>query len=270
MTLLLAALVLVSSSAGIFVNGMYVRETPSWALLAIAQDIANVVAVVVLLTAVYFVSRESVRGVLVWIGVILFLIYAFVIYTFDVHFNSLFLLYVAILGLSVYTFLGGAMRLDLDALKNHLPAKTKVRPAVSVFLMLSALLFYFLWLSEDVPALLAGSVPASATEAVLPTNPVHVLDLGIYLPAIIIASVSLWRRKALGYAFAVPLLVFITLTGFGILIMDSLLSAAGVPVSSGQEAFVVALVAVSLVLSWLYLRMVKDTVIPDDVVRAYG
>jgi hypothetical protein len=218
---------------------------------------------------VYFVSRESVRGILVWIGVLLFMIYAFVIYTFDVHFNSLFLLYVAILGLSVYTFLGGAMRLNFDALQNCFPAKTKVRPAVSVFLMLSALLLYFLWLSEDVPALLAGSVPASVTEAVLPTNPVHVLDLGIYLPAMVITSVSLWRRKALGYTFAVPLLVFIILTGFGILIIDSLMSAGGVSVSSGQEAFVAALVAVSLVLSWLYLRVVKDTVNPDDVVRAY-
>ncbi len=113
------------------------------------------------------------------------------------------------------------------------------------------------------PALLSGSVPASVTEAVIPTNPVHVLDLGIYLPAIIVTSVSLWRRKALGYAFAVPLLVFIMLTGFGILIMDSLVSAAGVPVSSGQEAFVAALVAVSLVLGWIYLRATKGTKIPD-------
>ncbi len=141
MTLTLAALVLVSSSVGIFVNGIYAREAPSWALLGIAQDIANVVAVVVLVIAVFFVSRESLRGLLVWIGVLLFLIYAFVIYTFDVHFNSLFLLYVAILGLSVYTFLGGVMCLNFDALQNCFPTKTKVTPAVSIFLMLSALLF---------------------------------------------------------------------------------------------------------------------------------
>ncbi len=109
---------------------------------------------------------------------------------------------------------------------------------------------------------MSGSVPASVTEAVIPTNPVHVLDLGIYLPAIIVTSVSLWKRKALGYAFAVPFLVFITLTGCGILIMDSLVSVTGVPVSPGQEAFVAALVVVSLVLSWIYLRATKGTRMP--------
>jgi hypothetical protein len=47
-----------------------------------------------------FVSKGSVKAFLLWIGILLALIYSYVIYAFAVHFNSLFLVYVAILGLS--------------------------------------------------------------------------------------------------------------------------------------------------------------------------
>jgi hypothetical protein len=38
------------------------------------------------------------------------------------------------------------------------------------------------------------------------TNPVHVLDLSLFLPALAIAGVLLWRRRALGYCLAPVLL----------------------------------------------------------------
>jgi len=98
-----ALLVLLASASGIFLKSIYARETPSWAVQGIGQDIVNIVAVVVLLIAVSFVNKESVKAFLVWSGVLLYLIYAYVIYAFDVHFNSLFLVYVAILGLSFPT-----------------------------------------------------------------------------------------------------------------------------------------------------------------------
>jgi hypothetical protein len=48
-----------------------------------------------------------------------------------------------------------------------------------------AALFLLLWLSEILPDLLAGAPSRSAGDRNVPTNPVHVLDLAFFLPAVI-------------------------------------------------------------------------------------
>jgi hypothetical protein len=256
LTLAIAVLVLIASSAGLFLKSTYSRETMSWTVQTFGQDIANLVAAVALLLAVYFVNKGSVKAFLVWIGVLLALIYAYVIYAFDVHFNSLFLVYVAILGLSIYALVSSMVCLHLGSIQPYFSANTKARP-VSVFLLLIAVLFSFQWLSEDIPALVAEKIPQSVAENGLLTNPVHVLDLGLLLPAMIITSMLLWRRKLLGYILALPLLVFSTLTGIGILAAFLVMSSKGMPTSIGVELFFAVIIVVSLVLSVLYLREVK-------------
>ncbi len=256
LSVLIAFLVLIASSAGLFLKSLYARETMSWTVQAYGQDIANIVAAAALFIAVYFVSKGSVKAFLVWIGVLIALIYPYIIYAFDIHFNSLFLVYVAIVGLSFYTLAGSLMHLHLDNLQPSFAATTKARP-VSVFLLLVAVLFALLWLSEDIPALLTGKIPQTVMESGLLTSPVHVLDLGLYLPAMIITAILLWRRKLLGYILAIPLLVFNILTGIGIVAAQFAASSKGLAASLGVELFIAAIVVVSLVLSVLFLREVK-------------
>ena len=256
LTVIDALLVLLASASGIFLKSIYARETPSWALQGIGQDIVNLVAVVVLFIAAYFVNKGSVKAFLVWGGVLLYLLYAYLIYAFDVHFNSLFLVYVAIVGLSFYALVGSVIHMHLDSLQVSFPATTRAR-AVSVFFLVLGMVFYLLWLREDIPALLAGNIPPSVTAANLPTNPVHVLDVGLYLPAMLITALLLWRRKLLGSLLAGPLLVFSVLTGTAILAIFVVMSSQGMPTSIGIEAFFAIIIVVSLVLSMLFIREVK-------------
>src|SRR5205823_9745531 len=100
LSVLLAVLVLLASVAGLTIKSIYAREAPSWVIQAYGQDIANLITVDVLAIALYFVNKGSVKALLVWIGALLTLLYAYVIYAFAVHFNSLLLVYVAIVGLS--------------------------------------------------------------------------------------------------------------------------------------------------------------------------
>ncbi|MDQ2904498.1 MAG: hypothetical protein M3Y81_13205 [Chloroflexota bacterium] len=147
LSVLVAFLVLFASSAGLFLKSIYARETMSWTVQAYGQDIANSVAAATLFMAVFFVNKESVKALLVWMGVVIALIYPYIIYAFDIHFNSLFLVYVAIVGLSFYTLLGSMMRINLNSLQPSFAATTKSRP-VGVFLLLVALLFSLLWLRD--------------------------------------------------------------------------------------------------------------------------
>jgi hypothetical protein len=257
LSVLAAFLALVASLAGLFLKSTYAREVPSYALQSVGQDIENIVAAVTLLMMVYFVSKGSVKALLVWMGVLLALIYSYVIYAFAVHFNSLFLVYVAILGLSFYALVVSLIHVHLDSLQPYFAANTKAR-AVSVFLLVLAILFYLQWLSEDIPALVAGKIPQSVMENGLLTNPVHVLDLGLYLPAMIITVILLWRRRLLGYLLAIPLLVFSVLTGIGILAIFAVTSMRGMPTSLVVELVFAIIVAVSLVLSVFFLREVKE------------
>lgn len=255
-SMLVAILVLLASGAGLLLTSTYARETTPWAIQAVAQDSANLVSVAVLVIAAYFVSRGSARALLVWMGALLTLLYAYIIYAFAAHFNSLFLVYVAIVGLSFYTFLSSVLGLYTDPHRSDVVAVTKAR-VVSVYLLLVAVLFAFLWLSQDIPAILAGKAPQNVTENGLLTNPVHVLDLGFYLPAMIITAILLWRRTYLGYFFAIPLLVFSILTGIGIIAIDVVTGMRGMPTSPGVDLFIAAISIVSLVLSVLYLRKVQ-------------
>jgi len=257
LSVLVAFLVLLASGAGLFLKSLYARETMSWTVQAYGQDIANIVAAATLFITVYFVNTESVKAFLIWMGVLISLIYPYIIYAFAIHFNSLFLVYVAIVGLSFYTLVGSLIRINLNSLQAAFSATTKAR-LVSVFLLLVALLFSFLWLSEDIPALLTGKIPQSVTESGLLTSPVHVLDLGLYLPAMIITAILLWRRKLLGYLLAIPLLVFNILTGIGIVAAQFAASSKGLAASLGVELFIAVIVVVSLVLSVLFLREVKE------------
>jgi hypothetical protein len=94
------------------------------------QDIVNIVAAVVLLSAVYFVNKASVKALLIWSGILLYLIYAYVIYAFEVHFNRLFLVSMAILGLSFYALIGLVIHLHLDQLQASFSALGWVPPRV--------------------------------------------------------------------------------------------------------------------------------------------
>lgn len=147
------------------------------------------------------------------LGALLFTIYNYVIYTLSISFGPLFLVWVAVLGLSCYALALGLTTVDLSAIKARFQ-----RPARSTawFLIVVATLFCAVWLKDIVPALLAGEAPAGVRALELPTNPVHVMDLAVLLPGVIATGVMLPGRAAPGYAFAPASLVFLALTGMPI------------------------------------------------------
>ncbi|MBA3822674.1 MAG: hypothetical protein H0X24_02075, partial [Ktedonobacterales bacterium] len=145
LSLIAAILVVIASAAGIVSTDTYVRETSSGAIQGMSQDIVNLVAVTILLISAYFVNRGSIKAFLVWSGVLIYLVYTYTIYAFAVHYNRLFLLYVAILGLSLYALVVTVVTPHLDRLAPIVALTTKARP-VSVFFGVVALLFYGQWL----------------------------------------------------------------------------------------------------------------------------
>ncbi len=222
-----ALLSIAGSVIGLTVARIYAVLKPSFFTQALAQDIANLAIVSPLLLILAVLAlRGSLRAYLLWLGVLIFNIYNYVIYTLDVPFGPLFLLWVAVFGLSLYAAIGGVITANHAAVK----ASYSSRRAASFagwFLLVIAVIFAFVWLSEDVPALLAGTTPQSLIDMAVPTNPIHVLDLSFFLPAVIYTGASLLRQKPLAYSVAPSFIIFLILTCIPILITPLVQSARG-------------------------------------------
>ncbi len=247
-----ALLAIAGSIVALAVKSIYAGLTPVFLPQALAQDIANLALVAPLwLLLAALALRGSLRAYLLWLGVLTFTVYNYVIYTFSIPFGPLFLLWVAVFGMSIYALIGGIATIDHQAVKAAFTSR-RASLATAWFLIITAVLFGLLWLSEDVPALLSGARPQSLIDMALPTNPVHILDLAFFLPAVIATGVLLIKQRPLAYTLAPTFIVFLILTGIPILLTPVVQTARGEAAAWGVVVPIGALTAVlSALLVWL-------------------
>jgi hypothetical protein len=231
-------------------HAIYGEETAALADQAAAQDLTNLLVVSPLLVVLGLrAAHGSVRAYLCWLGCLAFTTYNYAIYAFTIHFGPLFLPWVAVLGLSTYALLGGAAALDTAAAKNWFAGRVLV--LTGWVLVVLATFFALLWLSEIVPDLVAGKPSSSALEYDVPTNPVHVLDLAIYLPAVFASGFLLLRRHPVGYASSPGALVFLVLTCIPIVMTPWIADSRGhAPEWAVMLPIGTLLVATTSVLAW--------------------
>lgn len=252
-SVVLSVLVVISSLAGLLDPRVYDQETENWTIQAWGQDLGNLLAVAVLLAAAGWCRRGSQRAGLVWLGTLMYLIYAFIVYAMAIHLNYLFLVYVAVLGLSAWAIIFHVN--DLRAGTTAYPLGRPRTVAAGVLIATGAL-FAALWLSELVPALLTDSVPASLTEAGLRVNPIHVIDLSMVLPGFVISGVAALKDREHGLFWLAPWLVFSVLMGTSIVVAMLLMMASGAEDALPPAVLVSLLVLASLVAVVGYLRAI--------------
>ena len=261
LTFPIAILLTIAAGGGVFISGLY-RDTPYFVAQAVGQDLISLAIVLPTLTVTAFLaSRGSPRARLVWLGGLVYLVYTYVVAAFNVSFNSLFLVYVALLGCSLYALIGGLVTADMAGIKACFTEKTPVK-AVSIYLAVLAVLFYFMWLSEIVPALMAGEIPQSIRDNGTPTNAVHVLDMAWVLPSFGITAVSLWRKQALGYTLAGAILSYGVFLILAILSMVVFMIWEGHPVVVPQVVIFGTLLAISLGMLIWYMKGLKSSPAP--------
>ena len=256
-TIPIVFLMLLCSGMGLLQPDIYKRETADWLAQCMGQDISNVFVIVPLLiiTAVYSLNgSRSAR--IIWAGAVLTNIYSYMLYCFAVHFNSLFHLYCLILGLSIYALIYFSIKHSAIDFRACFP-KELLKKTTGIFLLVTAGLFYFLWLSQSLPAALSGSVPEAVVKDALLTNPVHVLDYSFYLPLIVISGMMLLKSRKIGYFLAPMMLVFEILTDVNIISLTFVTMVKsgtnGIPLICGFSVFAM----ITLILLILYLRKIK-------------
>jgi ketosteroid isomerase-like protein len=259
LSIVAAMLSAAGSVVGLAIGDIYAPLTPVFLPQALAQDLANLLLVApAWLVLATLARRGSLRAYLLWLGVLAFTVYNYVIYTFSIPFGPLFLPWVAVLGISLYALIGGIATLDHEAVAAAFTSRRAVVVA-GWLLMVMAILFGLLWLSEDVPALRAGLRPQSLVDMALPTNPVHILDLAFFLPAVLMVGLLLLRRRPLAHSLAPPLIAFLVLTGVPILLTPAVQAARGAAADWSVALPIGSLtVAMTALLAWLLATVRED------------
>ena len=249
---LIALLALPVHLAGLLAPSIY-RDPAVVLPQNLATDVVTLCVAIPLLAAAGVLSwRGSLPGRVLWLGALAFLVYDYGMYALAVRWNPLFLVYVALFGLSLFTLIVGLAGTHARRMRATFFLGAPVR-AVAAYLIVIAVIAGAMWLSEEIGALLSGTTPASVTEFETPTNSVHVFDLGVVLPAMVVAAVMLLRGHAWGYVLAPMLLVKATTIGLWVAAMIWFSAREGFAVAPAYTAFFLGFAVVGAALSWRFL-----------------
>jgi hypothetical protein len=248
----------VSALLGLFRPGHY-RDAPGLVESYQMQDLTILlVGIPVLAGGLRYAMRGSPRGRVVWLGGLAYMTYTWASIAVQITFNELFLVYVALFGLSLFTLVGGFVTTDAGAIRGAVEGR--IRPSLySGSLILVGLGLAALWLSDIVPALLDGTIPLLAEEAGPQAMVSHVIDLGVVVPAILLAAAWLYQRRTWGFVLAGVVLILGATLAASISLMTLVLGGGdAVTVSPVAAFFSLVPVIVAAVLAVTYVHSMRS------------
>ncbi|HYH01959.1 MAG TPA: hypothetical protein VEC37_02575 [Bacillota bacterium] len=200
LTFLLSILALFASIEGIFNKNLYYellmagRLSKSLMIASVAQDIISApLAVVLAVLSIMFWIRPQLKNMIVIIGLAWYFFYAFGLYVIQGHYTSIYLIYLAIFGLSIYSMIWGMLSLKMDVVKYYQLPRLLVN-FIGGFLIFILLLLVPAWLFRMAPNI-ARHIPGE-------TYSVFIMDLCIVFPAFGQIAYRLFRKQPFGVIMA--------------------------------------------------------------------
>jgi len=245
----------VSSSIGLFSKDFYVAETLNWQIQAIGQDMVDLFLVTPVLVLFAFLNMKGKNLALsTCAGILLYIVYTFLIYSFAVHFNSLFIIYCLILGLSFYSCCY-IIWITIAQIRKAATLSATMKYTAIYFLTV-AILFYILWLSQIISPTLQNTVPQDLREIGLFTNPVHVIDLSVCLPGIFLAGIFILKKKPIAFFIAPAILTFMILMDITIGFLAWLMKERGI---AKEATMVYVMLALTMFSVFLLVRISRTS-----------
>jgi len=227
----IAVLMVVSSAAGLLIEGMY-RDGP-WAREALrGGDLTTIAVAVPILVASMLLARRGSRAAqAVWLGALAYSLYNYAYYVFGAQFNDIFVLHIALFSLSIMTLVLAVANVDMDAIAARFRRVRGTR-WIGGFLAVVGAVLGGLWISLAIRFAITGELMAD-----VPADGMHLvfaIDTSLLAPALVIAGVLLWRRTARGYVFGTAMAVMGAMYQVNLLLAGSFQANANVP---GVKAF---------------------------------
>ena len=193
-------LLIASAAGGLLVNDLY-RDSNFIKAAWYANDwISLVVAVPLLIASTILYLKRSARGMMVWLGSMLYVFYNFAFYLFGAAFNWFFLIYVSLFALSLYALILGLLHFNSDRTLQPSISSKSVRIMVAIFLLFIAFSLGIVEVVQCFNFIINGTLPE------VPTL-IFALDLSLVVPACILAAVLLLKKNTWGAVLAMMMLV---------------------------------------------------------------
>ncbi len=254
LSIAVAAMVATAAAAGLFFESTYADELVSFATQGRAQDLVTLFWVVPMFGIALHYERQGLFVARVaWLGTLLYFTYTYLMASVGLAYNELFLLYVAIYGLSLGLLIVGLTHMRPDDIVWRFSYRFP-RKAIAVFLIVLATSVAFMWLAPIVKSLIDGTPPPQLSEAVTQSLVVQALDLGIIVPLACVAGVLLLDGAPVGYLLAGMTLVKAVTLGPAMIAMAAFLSAGGMPAPAPIWVFASLVTAGGGFLGYKYVR----------------
>jgi hypothetical protein len=252
-TVAVLALSVVSTLLGLLRPGHYGVDPVQVRYYQVQDATILLVGVPVLAAGLWYATRGSLRGRVVWLGGLAYATYTWASVGLQAPYNEFFLGYVALFSLSLFAFVGGVVTTDPEPVRRALEGRVSTALYGGALLVIAVGLAV-LWLADVVPALLAGTTPLIVEEAGRVALASHLLDLGIVVPSLLVAGVWLRRGRTWGYLLAgVALVLGATLAASISATTVVLLTGETITVSPVAAVFTFLPVLVSAVLAVRYV-----------------
>jgi hypothetical protein len=202
-------------------------EARGWSAATLA------VAIPLALVALRAACHGSLRGLLVWLGGLVYFVYTGLEFAVSPPFTALYLLYIAAFACAIPALVIGASLVDVAALPAAFGDRVPRLP-VAVFCILFASLLAVAWLVGIGRETLAGAFGWPVGEDAV-QHVVHALDLGLQVPLGIAAGLTLLQRSPAGLLLAPLMLVNVVCMGAALTAMVLWSSA-----DAGSSAWIAA------------------------------
>jgi hypothetical protein len=250
LSLLIAALMAIASAVGLLASGTY-RDN-DWARSGFrGNDLVSLaLAVPLMLGALSAARRGSVRAHAIWLGTIAYTLYNYLFYLFGTTYNELFLVYVALVALSLWALILGLTATDPVAIRQAL---TGDRPSkwVTGNMAVIALFLGGAWLAQSIRFLIDGTVPQNIEDSGIHTSIVFALDLAFVVPAMIIGAWAYWSQRIWGATIAAILVIKAAAYTIALISMSFFAAASDVDGACTLTPVWVAMSVISLASCWI-------------------
>ena len=213
----------------IYGKGLYQYMSADVAIQGIAQDyITLFLAIPLLLLSLFWARKGSLKGRFILAGTIGYIFLTYLFYMNMAMYNSLFLVYVSLTGLTFFALVLTLLSININQLPQvfNKPLPTKF---IGGFLIFNASCIALLWMSVVVPPLIDKTiVPLSVQHYT--TLTVQAFDLSLFLLISFVLGLLLIRKHKFGFLMAPVYLVFLSLLMTALIAKIVAMALAGVNV----------------------------------------
>jgi hypothetical protein len=251
---LIAILAVTASGAGLLWKDLYKNETQSGTSQLVGNDLVTLILCVpLLILSAYFAAKGSLRCRLIWTGTLFYFLYVYAMMSFMAAYNQLFLVYVAVYSLSLFSFAASLLTLDVNKVKDSL--KDAPIRLTAYFMLFIGTALLLMWLGIILPPLASSQSPAVLETYT--TLVVQALDLGIVVPLAILTGVVLLRKNVWGYTLASIVLIKVSTLGTAVLSMALFMVLNEVEVETPQVILFILMLACSLMITVVFYRKMR-------------